>query len=116
MTAKTWFGGTGSFADAGNWSPNGVPVAGDTAVVEHGTIEIDHQNLSGITLDLNPNPALGSGSPLVDVSGSILGTVNASAPFPDAPVSQTIDVSTYAAFAGPITTNALEAAVTINLS
>ncbi|WP_337867144.1 T9SS type A sorting domain-containing protein [Ignavibacterium sp.] len=34
----TWFGGNGSWQTASNWSPNGIPGAIDTAVINSGTV------------------------------------------------------------------------------
>ena len=36
VTAKTWSGGSGSWAVAGNWTPNGIPNASDCIVIPNG--------------------------------------------------------------------------------
>ncbi len=38
MTQRTWNGSNGSFNDPAGWTPSGVPVAGDTAIINAGTV------------------------------------------------------------------------------
>jgi hypothetical protein len=53
MTTRTWFGGTGNFNNANDWSPAGVPQSGDTAEIDSGTVRLHNQVLSGVTIDLH---------------------------------------------------------------
>jgi len=41
QTKYTWTGGSGDWHTAGNWSPNGIPGAADTVVINNGTITSD---------------------------------------------------------------------------
>jgi hypothetical protein len=41
QTKYTWVGGSGSWQTASNWTPNGIPGAADTAVVNSGTVTND---------------------------------------------------------------------------
>lgn len=52
MTNRTWNGSNDSFTNAAAWSPSGVPVAGDTAIINAGTVNVA-TTLSGITIQLN---------------------------------------------------------------
>lgn len=38
MAVKDWNGSVGSYYDAGNWSPSGVPLRGDIATISRGTV------------------------------------------------------------------------------
>ena len=50
---RTWIGGADSFAVAGDWSPFGVPQAGDTAVIGNaGQVTVLAGVASGVNLDL----------------------------------------------------------------
>lgn len=40
QTTYTWFGGAGLWNEPANWSPNGVPGAGDNAIIGAGTVEL----------------------------------------------------------------------------
>lgn len=51
MTTKTWNGSNGNFTDANSWSPAGVPVAGDVAVINAGTVAVP-SSPSGVTIQL----------------------------------------------------------------
>ena len=50
--ARTWTGGDGSFATAGDWTPNGIPQAGDTAIVASGDISVPSGFGNGVNFDL----------------------------------------------------------------
>lgn len=52
MTTKVWVGGTGSFDDPNQWSPGGVPGAGDLAVIQTGEASVSMQRLDGFELQL----------------------------------------------------------------
>jgi len=114
MTDKTWFGGTGSFTDARDWSPTGVPAAGDSITLGTGTLEVKDQNLLDIPL------TMGSfyGATL-DLDDSILGNVGlTSIPAPSGELGgeHTINVSGIAVTAGTITTDGdIGDATTINI-
>jgi hypothetical protein len=56
-TTRTWFGGTGLFNNANDWNPTGVPVSGDTAVIDTGTVQLSNQGLSGVTFDMTGTSA-----------------------------------------------------------
>lgn len=63
MATRTWAGGTHSFDDAANWSPPGVPVPGDTLLIQSGTATADYQALTGYQIKLGalfsqPSPSL----------------------------------------------------------
>ncbi|MBV8412236.1 MAG: hypothetical protein JOY64_31760 [Alphaproteobacteria bacterium] len=51
-TVQTWFGGTGNFSDAQNWSPAGSPAATDTLVIEAGRVRADHLTIANPTIRL----------------------------------------------------------------
>ncbi len=59
MTTRTWNGVSGNFTDAGSWSPNVVPVAGDVAIINSGTVQLQ-SNPSGVSFQLTQR----SGSPV----------------------------------------------------
>ena len=52
MTTRTWNGTSDTYSNAADWSPAGVPVAGDTAVINSGTVNLATL-LSGVIIDLN---------------------------------------------------------------
>lgn len=59
MTTRTWIAGTGSFNDPSEWSPGGVPQAGDLAIISNGTAVLSMQKLDGFELQLqSPASAL----------------------------------------------------------
>nr|WP_294529615.1 Hint domain-containing protein [uncultured Rhodopila sp.] len=49
----TWFGGSGLAGDSSNWTPNGPPGPGDTAIVNAGTVLLSEGQLNSNTLLLN---------------------------------------------------------------
>jgi hypothetical protein len=114
MTTRTWFGGTGSFTDAGDWSPAGVPMPGDEAIFLAGTLDIDHQNLADIPLTYGGDFPTKS---VLDLKGSVIGPVMLQNDRTGAVEGiHTINVSNYAVFVGPLSTNELEESTTINIS
>ncbi len=62
QTTYTWFGGSGEWGSASNWSPNGVPGAADTAVINLGTVALNGNAVVG-GLKLN-NGVFGGGGTL----------------------------------------------------
>ena len=50
--ARSWIGGSGSFATPGDWTPSGVPQAGDTAIIASGQVSVPAGFMSGVNLDL----------------------------------------------------------------
>ncbi|MEP0861294.1 MAG: hypothetical protein HRF52_07625, partial [Ignavibacterium sp.] len=74
----TWNGGTGIWQTASNWSPNGVPGATDTVVINSGTIPSD-QNVTVASIYLNSGTINGAGNfiitdTLIVNSGNLVGT------------------------------------------
>lgn len=62
QTTYTWFGGTGEWGNASNWSPNGVPGAADTAVINLGTVTLNgNATVGGLKLN---NGVFGGGGTL----------------------------------------------------
>src|ERR1700760_2618994 len=57
MTTHTWFGGTGRFGNPNDWTPNGVPQSGDTAIIETGKVKLANTGQGGVTIDLNGTSA-----------------------------------------------------------
>jgi len=68
MTTRTWIGGTGSFDNPNEWSPGGVPGAGDLAIISIGTAMLSMQKLDGFELQLQ------SPASVLDISDVIFGT------------------------------------------
>ncbi|MGI4797275.1 MAG: hypothetical protein ACRYG8_25130 [Janthinobacterium lividum] len=52
MTTRTWNGATDVFTNAADWTPVGVPVAGDVAVINSGTVSLTSAP-TGVTIQLN---------------------------------------------------------------
>lgn len=52
MTTRTWNGTNDSYSNAAAWSPAGVPTAGDTAIINSGTVNLALA-LSGVAIQLN---------------------------------------------------------------
>ena len=103
MTDKNWFGGTGSFTNASDWSPSGVPVAGDTITLGTGVLEVSDRSLFGIPVTMGSY--YGATLALTD---AILGNVGlTTVPTPTGQITghHTFDVSDYTVFAGTISTN-----------
>ena len=102
MTDYTWFGGTGSFTDASDWSPTGVPVAGDAITLGKGKLEVTDQNLIDIPVTMGSYYGA-----TLDLKDSIIGNIGLTViPTPTAEIEShhTFDVSGYAVFAGTIST------------
>ncbi|RYY16094.1 MAG: hypothetical protein EON55_05075, partial [Alphaproteobacteria bacterium] len=52
MTTRTWNGSNDSYNNAGAWSPNGVPVSGDIAIINSGTVTLGNA-ITGVGIQLN---------------------------------------------------------------
>lgn len=52
MATRTWNNSIGAFENAANWSPVGVPAAGDTAVINAGTVTASTALPSNLAIDL----------------------------------------------------------------
>lgn len=52
-TTRTWIGGNGRYANAGDWSPAGMPRPGDTAVIDSGTVTAQDRAIDGVALVLD---------------------------------------------------------------
>jgi hypothetical protein len=101
-TTRTWFGGTGLFNNANDWNPTGVPVSGDTAVIDTGTVKLSNQGLSGVTINMNgtseaSQPVLALRN--VALNGTIESTGGGS---PDSSTFGEIDARGVLTSAGPI--------------
>ena len=61
MTLKTWNGSNGNFKNPKDWTPKGVPAAGDDADITNGTVRIRNLDLTDIPLRVSSqsqsNPA-----------------------------------------------------------
>lgn len=67
MATKTWTGAqSADSSDPANWTPSGVPQAGDSPVINSGTISLIGDNLNGDTLTATPGASIdvGAGSDL----------------------------------------------------
>jgi hypothetical protein len=103
MADKTWFGGTGAFGTASDWSPSGVPVAGDRITLGTGTLEVSDLNLIDIPMTMGSYYGA-----TLDLENSILGDVAlVTAPTPTGQIvgHHTFDISGFSVFAGTISTN-----------
>ena len=103
MTDKTWFGGAGSFNTASDWSPTGMPVAGDTITLGTGTLNVKDQNLIDIPITMGSYYGA-----TLNLKDSILGNVGlTTVPTPTGQIAghHTFDVHGYAVFGGTISTN-----------
>lgn len=76
MTIKTWNGDTAPFSTAADWSPGGVPVAGDDATISAGTVSYTGVFASGLILRINStardSPTLAVTNGLI-AAGSLFG-------------------------------------------
>jgi hypothetical protein len=70
-TSYTWNGGSGDWSVAGNWTPNGVPGASDTATVNSGGVTLNADTTAG-TLNLGGGTLNGSGT--LTVNGTLTWT------------------------------------------
>ncbi len=79
--ARTWFGGNGTFATAADWTPNGAPRAGDTAIIKSGGVTIGAADGAGVNFSFQKIPGQGNPASLDFTSaGSYsIGTIRASA-------------------------------------
>ena len=73
MTLKTWNGSKGNFKNPKDWTPKGIPAAGDDADITNGTVRIRNLDLTDITLRVSSqsqsNPAT------LDIRNSIIGNL-----------------------------------------
>jgi hypothetical protein len=101
MTQRTWNGTTGQFSDPTKWLPNGVPVDGDTAIINSGTVNESGALPANFLLQLNggngSSPTINMTDALI-LAGSHLALVanqaDASVVFSGASVNQgSIDLS-----------------------
>lgn len=59
MTTRTWNGSSDLYANAADWSPNGVPVAGDVAVINSGTVTATGTDLAAnLVVQVNSTAAI----------------------------------------------------------
>jgi hypothetical protein len=72
MATKTWIGGTGNFENSLAWTPTGVPVSGDVAVIGPGSaasptlVQVSNTLIDGVTIRLSDTaPGTSSISPFV---------------------------------------------------
>src|SRR5689334_10765245 len=78
VTQKMWFGGIGRFGVARNWTPNGVPHSGDTAVVQGGEMQVLGGSTDGVIINLGTtDPA---SAPTLFARNATIGSVNVLAP------------------------------------
>ena len=71
MVTRVWNGTDGVFLDASKWSPNGSPMAGETGVINGGTVTLESGTLAGYALSV---ASAGGTSPTFQMnSGSIDG-------------------------------------------
>ena len=52
MTTRTWDGSSNAFTSAADWMPTGVPVSGDVAVINAGTVSLS-STPTGVIIQLN---------------------------------------------------------------
>ncbi len=69
----TWFGGTGNFRRPNNWSPRGVPMPGDTALIPAGTVRASGGSLAGIDINIGSNVPVND--PILALRNETLGDV-----------------------------------------
>jgi hypothetical protein len=60
MTDRTWEASVGAFDEPLNWSPPGIPQAGDMLDINSGVVDASSDTLSGYTIDLG-GPSAGPG-------------------------------------------------------
>jgi hypothetical protein len=103
MTVETWFGGIGEYRAASDWSPAGVPVAGDSIVLGTGTLDIKNENLIGIPITMGSYYGA-----TIKLHDSILGNIGfTTVPTPTGQIegNHTFDISNHAILAGTISTD-----------
>jgi hypothetical protein len=86
-----WIAATGDFTDAADWSPAGVPQAGETALINQGTCTIANLNVSAVYLVVGILPLASAGGEIV-LDNAIAGNLSLYAPTPQAPASGTVEV------------------------
>ncbi len=111
MANETWDGSTANFFNATHWTPTGVPQAGDTAVIESGTVTVRHQTLDDLTMLLGShdpsstatlslrNAKLGSGVHVAILDPTYNGDIQ---PFPKPTTTADIAVKGFVESAGSI--------------
>ena len=131
MATKTWNGSNASFNTAADWSPTGVPMAGDTAVINSGTVALSSAlsnvaiqlneiagataattlSLTNVTLDAsspltvtNNQPSLTAAAPVIAVNGAV--TLAGTETFNSSSVQFTIAANSTLANAGALVFNA----------
>lgn len=60
MTTRTWDGSNNGFSSAADWSPAGLPQAGDTAVINAGTVGVTASLLDGLIIQLEASSSSNS--------------------------------------------------------
>lgn len=100
MANKTWFGGSGSFATAADWTPAGVPQAGDLAFIGTGAVGATGLDLTGVTIHLGHYQP--TGAPTLTLRHTTVGDIQLGndAPVPDAGGAQHIVIAKTASIAG----------------
>jgi len=73
MALKTWNGSNGNFQNPNDWTPKGVPAAGDDAVITNGTVRINNLNLTGVGIQVSSQNQ--SNPVTLDIHNSTIGTV-----------------------------------------
>lgn len=73
MTVKIWNGATAAIYTPGDWSPVGMPVAGDVGIVSHGAVLANGLTLDGFSMHLAGN-GLGV-PPTLELTGTTLGAL-----------------------------------------
>ena len=74
MVTKVWNGSSAVFIIASNWSPAGVPVSGDTAIINGGVVSLDSVTLDGFALMLD---APANDSPTLVATNATFGSAEA---------------------------------------
>ncbi len=101
MTTKTWFGGDGFYRNGADWSPSGVPQAGNSVIVAAGTLHASGRTLSGLTIRLEGTSD--SGAPVLALRDVTLDSSINMAGLPASPGGYgTIDVAGTVSSAGSI--------------
>ena len=91
MATKTWFGGTGNYNDPNNWSPPGVPLGGETAVISAGTVHLHNQIVSNVGFEFDST--FQASQPVLDLRNVILDKSNVSFSFTPFEHFGTINIS-----------------------
>jgi len=84
MANKTWNGGTGTWATAGNWTPSGVPAVGDDIFINGGSVTLAGQTCRNLNIGGNctiTGTGLIVNGPLTVTAGTVTFTHTASITF-----------------------------------